>query len=153
MGGQQIDRGRPAHIVGQLCGYDWGIDLLADAVKRSRAGKTKLRFIDPTTKKLVEPTGWNGAEYNAHLRFAVAKESLPPVNIPGSQAERVAWTRFANSVTAAMADLGTYKDERTANSTVDRLPWIEVDATVGLLRRMASWVPTIADPEPGGGDL
>ncbi len=152
--GAQIARGRPALIVEALCKYSWGIDLLADAIKRSRAGKKTLRFIDPTTKKLINaPSEWNGAAYNAHLRLAVHQGALPVVNIPGSQTERAAWTKFAGSVVTAMADLETYRDERTANATVDRLPWVEVEATVDLLRRMAGWVPTIADPEPGGGDL
>lgn len=152
VGDQPIDRGRPGSIVAQLITHDWGIDLLADAVKRSRNG-TKLRYLDEN-KKLVEVSkSWTGAIFSAHLRRAVKVGSLPPATIPGTQAESAAWTKFAASVVDAWDNLNSYRDLRKEAGTIDKLSWPEVKVTVDRLRRMASWVPTIAEAETADAEL
>ncbi|CAN5286321.1 hypothetical protein BH09ACT12_BH09ACT12_04930 [soil metagenome] len=152
VGDQPIDRGRPGAIVAQLITHDWGIDLLADAIKRSRHG-AKLRYLDEH-RKLVEvsPT-WTGAIFSAHLRRAVKVGSLPPATIPGTQAESVAWTKFAASVVDSWDNLNGYRDLRSEAGTLEKLSWSEVKVTVDRLRRMASWVPTIAEAETADAEL
>jgi hypothetical protein len=145
--GRNIDRSGVGSIVAKISRHDWGITLLADAVKRARRGEAALHWVDESGA-LTVPEGWRPAHFDANLRLAARQSTTHPAVVTGATVERQAWTTFAASVVAAKEKFTAYSDARTENGTIDRLPWAEVEATVKTLRALAQRTGAMAEPEP-----
>jgi hypothetical protein len=147
VGGREIDRTGVGSIIAKILRHEWGITLLADAVKRVRAGEPALRWVDEDGA-LVEPEDWRPSDFDANLRLAARQRATHAAVIPGSTTERFAWTAFAEAVVTAKEKFTLYATARTENKTIDRLPWPEVEATVKTLRALTQHIGTVAEPEP-----
>jgi hypothetical protein len=147
VGGLEIDRTGVGSIVSKISRHDWGITLLADAVKRTRAGEATMRWVDEGGA-LTTPEGWRPSDFDANLRLAARQRATHAAVIPGSTTERYAWTAFAEAVVTAKEKFTSYSDARSEAKTIDRLPWAEVEATVKMLRALSQHIGAMAEPEP-----
>ncbi|MGI5430861.1 hypothetical protein [Streptomyces sp. CA-179760] len=107
--------------------------ILADAIKRVRAG-LPLRWWDTEKQELVEQkTDWRGSTYNAMLRSAVrhgwkAKAPGKEKKTPAEQ-EADKLTVFQEQLSTAVDRLRDLFELREKNGTTDKLAWVEVEAS------------------------
>lgn len=150
VGGQSIDRGPVSAIVEKILHHDWGITLLADAIKRARSGERKMRWVDPLNPSVPidAPEEWRGSDFDANLRLAANQQSVHEAVIPGSTQERQAWTAVSSAVTTAKTKLMDFLDLRDDNGTLEKLPWSEVEPTVIDLESMPPNIRSVSDPPP-----
>lgn len=137
VGGKTISRGPVAQIVTKLLETEAGHALLADAVKRSRAGQP-LRWWDAERRELVEqPDGWRGTTFDANLRYAVRHGFDVNGDVPNpAKQEGTRLTVFQQSVVTAKERLMDLIELREENGTVEKLAWVEVEAHLKILDRM-----------------
>lgn len=147
---QAIDRGPVSAIVNKVIRHQWGVTLLADAIKRARAGNQKLRWVDPQDPMVLvdAPEGWRGSDFDAHLRLAANDQKLPEAFIPGGVKEQHAWSMFASAVENAKTKLTEFIDLRKENGTSEPLSWTQVEPTVNYLQAMRDHVRNFSEPQP-----
>ncbi|MFJ5020908.1 hypothetical protein [Streptomyces goshikiensis] len=144
-----IDRGSVGDITRKLLEKETGRLLLADAIKRTRAGKAP-RWFDEARQELVDyPAEWKGSTYNAHLRSAVrhgfkheVKQDTEAVR------EATALTRFQEGLVEADSRLTDLIDLREKHNTIDLIPWIDTEASFAQIDNLASDLRSITEPKP-----
>ncbi|MFJ8434852.1 hypothetical protein ACIQ9P_26475 [Kitasatospora sp. NPDC094019] len=147
--GTTIARTSVGQIIKGLLETEPGREILADAVKRSRAG-SPLRWWDSESKSLVElPSDWATSTFNAFLRQAVRHGFISEAerNNPAAQ-EAARLTRFQEAVSTAKDRLMDLIDIRDENGTVDKIAWLEVEPTFAILAGITARLGKIAEPEP-----
>lgn len=146
--GSPIDRGSIATIISKFLRFDWGITLLADAIKCARSGQP-LRWINTKTGQLVEADAdWGGADFDANLRLLAKREGLQEAVIPGSGKERLAWTGVAEAVKTARDKVSDFGELRDHNGTTAKLPWHEVDGVQNNLTWMSRYISGLSELPP-----
>ncbi|NUR97547.1 MAG: hypothetical protein HOV67_20110 [Kribbellaceae bacterium] len=142
-----IHRGSVGAVVERLLKREWGIRLLADAIKRSRAGQ-KARLIDASTLKFYQDTKYSGtAQVNAALRRMLKKADEPETaSLTQTERERRALDRFAQTVVDIKEELKELRDVRT--DTRDKIPFDEAEATLKTLRAVLNNFENMVDAEP-----
>lgn len=144
--GAPINREPVGKIIEQLLKHPWGLRLLADAIKRNRAGQA-LRWVDDETGELVSaPAAWGPADYNNHLRAAV-RHAKPTASTSTSQQQDL-WNTFEASVDSARSDLQELRGWREEVEEAELLPWPQVEATVLKLERIAQALRSMAEQPP-----
>ncbi|MFJ3363559.1 hypothetical protein [Streptomyces anthocyanicus] len=150
--GTTIARTSVGLIIKGLLEEEEGRQILADAVKRVRAGKAP-RWWDTEKEELVEqPSNWRGSTYNAMLRGAVRHGWQ--AKSPGKE-KKTAAEQEADKLTVFQEQLGTAVDRlrdllglREENGTTDRLAWAEVEASFAQIEDIAEDLRLISEPKP-----
>jgi hypothetical protein len=149
--GTTIARTSVGLIIKGLLETTEGRQILADAIKRVRAGKSP-RWWDAEKEKLVDqPRDWRGSTYNAKLRSAVRHG----FSAKGAGKEKTETEWEADVLTEFQEKLGTSLDRlrdliemREKNGTTEKLPWAEVEASFAQLDDIANDLRLISDPKP-----
>ncbi|MER8269640.1 hypothetical protein [Streptomyces griseus] len=147
--GTTIARTSVGQIIKGLLETEPGRELLADAVKRSRA-RRPLRWWDSESKSLVEqPSDWATSTFNAYLRQAVRHGFTTEAerNNPAAK-EAASLTRFQEAVFTAKDRLMDLIEMRDENGTDDKIAWLEVESTFGILAGITARLGKIAESEP-----
>ncbi|MDX3343745.1 hypothetical protein PV409_37985 [Streptomyces sp. ME02-6979.5a] len=150
--GTTIARTNVGLIIKGLLAKEEGRQILADAIKRVRAGKVP-RWWDAERQELVEqPGNWRGSTYNAMLRSAVRHGWK--AKAPGKE-KRTAAEQEADKLTVFQEQLGTAVDRlhdlldlREENGTTDKLAWVEVEASFAQLEDIAEDLRLISESKP-----
>ncbi|MGW4651355.1 hypothetical protein [Kitasatospora sp. NPDC004289] len=147
--GTTIARTSVGQIIKGLLETEPGRELLADAVKRSRAGRP-LRWWDSESKSLVEQEAdWATSTFNAYLRQAVRHSftSEAERNNPAAK-EAARLTQFQEAVSTAKDRLMDLIEMRDENGTIDKIAWLEVEPTFAILAGITARLGKIAESEP-----
>jgi hypothetical protein len=142
-----IQRGSVGSVVEDLLEREWGIRLLADAVKRTRAGE-KPRLIDPQTCEFVELPAQHGtAQVNALLRRMLKKDAEPDVGaLTHADKQRRALNEFSQSLIDskdALADLlELHSDPR------DKIAFVSAQGSLANLDAITENFRAIVAPRP-----
>ncbi|AGS71826.1 hypothetical protein [Streptomyces collinus] len=149
--GTTIARTGVGLIVKGLLAEEEGRQILADAIKRVRAGKAP-RWWDAEKQGLVEqPSDWRGSTYNAMLRSAVRhgwKAKGPGKEKTAAEQEADKLTVFQEQLGTAVDRLRDLLDLREKNGTKDRLAWVEVEASFARIEDIAEDLRLISEPKP-----
>lgn len=132
-------------VVAKLLRFEWGIKLLADAIKRSRA-REKVRWVNEDGK-LVD-NDWGGADFDANLRLAVKTATTSGLISTPAAKERVAFTRLSETVQRAADEFEALEDVRKENGSADLISWIEAEATLETLDGIRAQLGAITEPKP-----
>ncbi|GJF30293.1 hypothetical protein KNE206_29930 [Kitasatospora sp. NE20-6] len=148
VGGLKIMRSSVGAVINTVLDTKEGRLVLADAIKRIRAGLRPRWWSDG---QLVERDDWKGSDFNAHLRLA-ANHGFNPDNYlddpTDTEREEQALTVFQKSLTGAAGDLAYLIDMRKENRTDDKIPWVEVQASFTHLRNMDDDLRDISERAP-----
>jgi hypothetical protein len=147
--GTTIARTSVGQIIKELLDKPQGPMVLADAVKRVRAGLPP-RWWDAEKEELTEqPSSWRGSTYNAHLRGAV-KHGFKPKSRGKTDAEREAdaLTTFQETLGESENKLLDLKELRHKNGTTARIPWVEVEPSFTKLEGLTKSLRRISEEEP-----
>jgi hypothetical protein len=142
-----IHRGSVGSVVEDLLEREWGVRLLADAVKRTRAGE-KPRLIDSKTCEFWELSNEHGAaEVNAALRRMLKKDDEPDVDdLTHADKQRLALSDFSLSLVEAKDSLAEllqlYKDSR------DKISFEMAQGTLANLDAISENFRAIVAPRP-----
>lgn len=150
--GTTIARTSVGLIVKGLLAEEEGRQILADAIKRVRAGKAP-RWWDAQKRELVEqPVDWRGSTYNAMLRSAVRHgwKAKGPGKEKKTAAEQEAdkLTMFQEQLGTAVDRLRDLLDLREKNGTTDKLAWVEIEASFAQIEDIAEDLRLISEPKP-----
>ncbi|WP_019061598.1 hypothetical protein [Streptomyces prunicolor] len=148
VGGIKVMRAGVGTVVKTVLDTKEGRQVLADAIKRIRAGLRPRWWADG---RLVEREKWKGSDFNAHLRLAANHGFVPEgyQNDPtATELEDKALTAFQTSLTAAGADLDDLIALRKMNGTTTELSWTVVEPSFKQLSFMGSDLARIAESEP-----
>lgn len=142
-----IHRGSVGTVVERLLSKDWGILLLADAIKRTRTG-AKPRLIDPATQQFEDESAYAGtAGVNAALRRRLKQADEPDVGpLTQTEKERRALDQFAQGVVDVKDDLKDLIEVRV--DTRDQIPFTDAEATLKTLRAVLQNFEKLVEPEP-----
>ncbi|MEU2624595.1 hypothetical protein ABZ642_41885 [Streptomyces sp. NPDC007157] len=150
--GTTIARTSVGHIVKGLLAEEEGRRILADAIKRVRAGQTP-RWWDAEREELIDqPKDWRGSTYNAQLRKAVrhgwkAKDTGKEKKTEAEQ-EADQLTVFQKQLGTAVEYLRDLLVLRKENGTTDQLAWAEVEASFVHIEDIAEDLRLISEPKP-----
>ncbi|GGX29189.1 hypothetical protein [Streptomyces chryseus] len=150
--GTTIARTSVGQIIKGLLAQEEGRKILADTIKRVRAGKVP-RWWDAENQELVEQKAdWRGSTYNAMLRSAVRHGWK--AKAPGKE-KKTAAEQEADKLTVFQEQLGTAVDRlrdlldlREKNGTTDNLAWAEVEASFAQIDDIAEDLRLISEPKP-----
>ncbi|MFH9118368.1 hypothetical protein [Streptomyces globisporus] len=147
--GTTIARTGVGHIIKSLLTTEEGRAILADAVKRVRAGRAP-RWWDAEKRDLVEPEGWKGSTYNAHLRSAVRNGFAVKVGKGKTTAEKEsgALTLFQEQLVDAVYRLQDLSVMREEHGTSDLLSWAEVEASFKQIGKLEANLRRMSEPMP-----
>ncbi|MFB6900599.1 hypothetical protein [Streptomyces hydrogenans] len=148
--GRKIMRTGVGTVIQTILGKKEGPQVLADAIKRIRAGLSPRWWAGGG---LVEQENWKGSDFNAHLRLAAASGFDPEGRMDGptsTEREGSALTLFQENLIASAGCLEGLIELRKENGTTDLLPWESVESSVVLLKHMAEDLGTIREREPRG---
>ncbi|MFB8087308.1 hypothetical protein [Streptomyces sp. NPDC055992] len=148
VGGMKIMRTGVGSVINTVLSTKEGRLVLADAIKRNRAG---LRPQWWSEGQLVERNEWKGSAFNAHLRLAANHGFNPDDyldNATDTEREARALTAFQTSLTGAAGDLADLIELREGNRTEDRIPWVEVQSSFAHLRNMDDDLRDISERAP-----
>jgi hypothetical protein len=142
-----IQRGSVGSVVEALLGREWGVRLLADAVKRSRSG-LRPRLIDASTGEFAElPPEHGVAHVNAALRRMLKKADEPDVEeLTHADKQRRAFTAFAQSLASSkesLAELLALHSDRR-----ELIPFAQAEASLLNLDAIAGNFRSIVEPRP-----
>jgi hypothetical protein len=150
--GTTIARTSVGLIIKGLLAQEEGRQILADAIKRVRAG-LRPRWWDTEKQELVEQkSDWRGSTYNAMLRSAVRHGWKSKA--PGKE-KKTAAEQETDKLTVFQEQLGTAVDRlrdlfelREKNGTTDKLAWVEVEASFAQIEDIAEDLRLISEPKP-----
>lgn len=150
--GTTIARTSVGLIIKGLLAKEEGRRILADAIKRVRAGKAP-RWWDAEIQELIEQKAdWRGSTYNAMLRSAVRHGWK--AKAPGKE-KKTAAEQEADKLTVFQEQLGTAVDRlrdlldlREENGTTDKLAWVEVEVSFTQIEDIAEDLRLISEPKP-----
>lgn len=149
--GTTIARTAVGQIIKGLLEQEEGRQLLADAIKRVRAGQTP-RWWDAEQEELVDqPSEWRGSTYNAQLRSAVRhgwKAKGAGKEKTAAEQEADALTEFQEKLGTSLDRLRDLMDLREVNGTADKLAWAEVEASFVQIDNLAEDLRLISEPKP-----
>lgn len=144
-----IDRGSVGDIIRKLLEKSAGRLLLADAIKKTRAGEDP-RWYDENRKELVAPpTDWKGSTYNAHLRGAVRhgfKEKLKQDTPAEREASALTW--FQEGLVEADSRLRDLIDLREKNLTTQLIPYVDSEAAFNQIENLETDLRSISMSKP-----
>ncbi|WP_316782831.1 hypothetical protein [Streptomyces sasae] len=147
--GTTIDRSSVGDIIRKLLTRSAGRLLLADAIKRTRAGETPRWYDEDNDQLVLPPSDWKGSTYNAYLRGAVRHGfKLERRGMTNDEREANALTKFQEGLVEADQRLRDLKDMRDKNGTTDRLRWTEVEASFNQIKGLERGLRRIAEDEP-----
>lgn len=141
----KVDRGALGSIVRGMLRHHWGIELLADAVKRSRAD-LPLRMWDEETEELLEVPVKDKAKFNAFLRRRLWQEDSPEVVETPDGLQKSALDQLCESVASARNSMQVLLDVRKEHGLTERLPYADVAATLQTLSRVRDVLVTVSLP-------
>ncbi|MEU5383938.1 hypothetical protein [Kitasatospora cineracea] len=148
VGGIKIMRSSVGTVISTVLNTKEGRLVLADAIKRLRAGLHPRWWADG---QLVERDDWKGRDFNAHLRLA-ANHGFNSDDYPDdptdTEREEQALTDFQKSLTGAATALAFLVAMREENGTEDKIPWVEVEASFTHLRIMGEDLSDISERAP-----
>ena len=140
-----MNRDRVGAVVDALSRSEWGLRLMADAVKRSRAG-LPLRFVDDSLDLADAPTEWGTADFSNHLRALVRNAKIKAPTTTSAEDSLVGLLEKRTSeMIEALEQLVEWRNEAGIS---EQLAWPDVAATVSQLEFAARKVRAIADEEP-----
>ncbi|MER6787921.1 hypothetical protein ABT330_25410 [Streptomyces sp. NPDC000658] len=148
VGGIKIMRAGVGTVIKTVLDTKEGRQVLADAIKRIRAGLPLRWWADGD---LVEQDGWKGSDFNAHLRLAANHGFAPEgyQNEPtATELEDKALTAFQLSLTRAADDLEDLIALRKKNGTTTELSWTAVEPSFKQLTFMNRHFALISEDEP-----
>ncbi|GAA0444253.1 hypothetical protein ABZ951_27280 [Streptomyces sp. NPDC046215] len=148
VGGIKVMRTGVGTVIKTILDKKEGRQILADAIKRARAGLCPRWWADG---RLVERDDWKGSDFNAHLRLA-ANHGFNPEGYQNdptdTELEDKALTTFQASLTTAATNLDDLIDMRKKNGTTNWLPWILVEPSFKQLNFMGKDLARISEDEP-----
>ncbi|MFG2227709.1 hypothetical protein [Streptomyces sp. NPDC048644] len=148
VGGIKVMRAGVGTVIKTVLDKKEGRQMLADAIKRIRAG---LRPRWWAAGHLVERDDWKGSDFNAHLRLAANQGFAPEgyQNDPtATELEDKALTAFQASLTTAAANLDDLIAMRKKNGTDTELSWTVVEPSFKQLNFMDKDLARISEDEP-----
>lgn len=142
-----VQRGSVGSVVEDLLERDWGIRLLADAIKRSRAGH-RPRLIDTETGQFVElPADHGTAEVNATLRRMLKKDDEPDVEeLTHTDKQRYALNEFSQALVETKDTLRVLLDLHS--DPRDKIPFMFAQGALMNLEAVAENFRSIVAPRP-----
>lgn len=148
VGGIKVMRSGVGSVIKTVLEATEGRQVLADAIKRIRAGR-RPRWWDEG--HLVEREEWKGSDFNAHLRMA-ANHGFNPAGYQNeptdTEREDQALTAFQKSLTTASTDLDDLIEMRKEHGTTTELPWVLVEPPFKQLNFMSKDLARISEDEP-----
>ncbi|MEV8323531.1 hypothetical protein [Kitasatospora sp. NPDC056731] len=148
VGGIKVMRTPVGTVIEAVLGRKEGPQVLADAIKRIRAG---LRPRWWAHGQLVEQEDWKGSDFNAHLRL-VASHGFDPEyyqNEPtATELEDEALTGFQSSLATTVANLDYLIFLRKEHGTTADLPWVLVEPTFKNINTLGKKLGKISEDEP-----
>ncbi|MBM9506814.1 hypothetical protein [Actinacidiphila acididurans] len=148
VGGIKVMRLGVGAVVKTVLDMKEGRQVLADAIKRIRAGLRPRWWADG---HLVEREDWKGSDFNAHLRLAANHgfDTEGYQNDPtATELEDRALTAFQASLTKAATNLDVLIDLRKENGTTTELSWTVVEPSFKQLNFMDKDLARICEGEP-----
>lgn len=142
--GGPIDRGPIGSIVRGMLEHQWGVELLADAVKRARAGLA-LRLWDDDGS-LVEAS--SRAVFNATLRRQLRSGSEADVPETPDNQQKSAVDQLCTDVAAVRDDMQLLAALRKEHGLQDRLAYADVEATLKTLTDVKDALLSISMSSP-----
>ncbi|GIM95627.1 hypothetical protein [Paractinoplanes toevensis] len=142
-----VQRGSVGSVVEDLLEREWGIRLLADAIKRARSGG-RPRLIDPESGKFVElPSDHGTAEVNATLRRMLKKDNEPDVeDLTHADKQRRALNEFSQAVVETKDVLRSllelHSDPR------DKIPFMSAQGALMNLEAITDNFKSVVAPRP-----
>lgn len=149
--GDRIERGPVRAVISKLLDKEMGVRLFAEAVKAVRAGRRPL-WIDEESGEPVDKPDWNGGTFSAHLRWVAKSEEKMPATVPVSARQRRIWTTVAERVSDTRDKLVELRNFRQDNGIDTKLAWVDVEDTLGQLRKIQKTIEVISEPEPLHGE-
>ena len=146
VGGEAVDRTDVGSIVSKLLDLDWGVWLLRNAIKASRAG-APIAWIDDHGEP--DDRGWTPAQFDAQLRLAVHRRSLRPVVGNPADELRQGWTEVTSAIVRARDSFEAYEELRHEHAATNRLLWVEVEGAIANLDYLTDSIKYIAERPRG----
>ncbi|SFF93038.1 hypothetical protein SAMN05216251_1403 [Actinacidiphila alni] len=138
--GDPIDRSSVGSIVDKLTTFPWGLRLLAENIKRNRAGMPLLgvQVPDGTTdiEHFDDPTA-SVASRDARLRHAVRIATQGRAEETAASAEENAFNELCRTITLADDAFQTYRSIRSEDPSPGLLPSHQTDGPIKKLEFMA----------------
>ncbi|MFI1436727.1 hypothetical protein [Streptomyces lydicus] len=148
VGGIKVMRAGVGTVIKTVLDKKEGRQVLADAIKRIRAGLRPRWWADG---HLVERDDWKGSDFNAHLRLAANQGFAPEGyqnDLTATELEGKALTAFQASLTTAAANLDDLIAMRKKNGTDTELSWTVVEPSFKQLNFMDKDLARISEDEP-----
>ena len=132
-----IDRAVTGGIVEKLLKFDWGVDMLAEAIKATRRGDEPVWVGPPSADGTpVDTSSWTGAMFDASLRQAVHAGRTPtPVTTPSAK-EAQAWSDVQQAVVRVTELFEEFAELRAVHNTTTPLGEPVTEATRLQLRNL-----------------
>jgi hypothetical protein len=152
----RVDRGSLGHIVEKMLTTTWGVLMLGDAIKRSRAHQ-RLRIWDAAQGTLVDHDS-TGSQFNARLRQMVLEHDTggcpEPTTTPDG-AHEAALTNLYQSVSNVKAAMLKLQEVREGFGISEKLPFQatrgSLDALDAVRRNLEqiTTAPPLGSPDDG----
>lgn len=139
VGGEPIDRAPVGLIVEKLLTLRWGIDLLAENIKRARANQPLVHVKVNEAKTKVERVDDPLASVSlrdGRLRQAVRFATEGTADSTGVNDEETAFTVMAAAITKAYEKFKDYRTIRNEDPSPERLPKVKTDPSIKQLDTM-----------------